>query len=96
MFDLNIWMKIESDRDFAELRNQFSLWRKRFPMFTHDVQRIEKIIDEHIQAHSKIMVNYRQTKSKSWLEKAQREIDAINKIIDTVEKMELMAMLSRG
>jgi uncharacterized coiled-coil DUF342 family protein len=89
-------MKIESDRDFAELRNQFSLWRKRFPMFTHDVQRIEKIIDEHIQAHSKIMVNYRQTKSKSWLEKAQREIDAINKIIDTVEKMELMAMLSRG
>jgi hypothetical protein len=89
-------MKIESDKDFAELRNQFSLWRKRFPMFTHDVQRIEKIIDEHIQAHSKIMVNYRQTKSKSWLEKAQLEIDAINKIIDTVEKMELMAMLSRG
>lgn len=96
MFDLNIWMKIESDKDFAELRNQFSLWRKRFPMFTHDVQRIEKIIDEHIQAHSKIMVNYRQTKSKSWLEKAQQEIDAINKIINTVEKMELMAMLSRG
>ena len=96
MFDLNIWMKIESDKDFAELRNQFSLWRKRFPMFTHDVQRIEKIIDEHIQAHSKIMVNYRQTKSKSWLEKAQQEIDAINKIINTVEKMELIAMLSRG
>jgi len=89
-------MKIESDKDFAELRGQFSLWRKRFPMFTHDVQRIEKIIDEHIQAHSKIMVNYRQTKSKSWLEKAQLEIDAINKIINTVEKMELMAMLSRG
>jgi hypothetical protein len=42
------------------------------------------------------MVNYRQTKSKSWLEKAQQEIDAINKIINTVEKMELMAMLSRG
>jgi len=96
LFDLNIWMKIESDKDFAELRSQFSLWRKRFPMFTHDVQRIEKIIDEHIQAHSKIMVNYRQTKSKSWLEKAQLEIDAINKIIDTVKKMELMAMLSRG
>jgi cell fate (sporulation/competence/biofilm development) regulator YmcA (YheA/YmcA/DUF963 family) len=89
-------MKVETDKDFAELRNHFSLWRKRFPMFIHDVQRIEKIIDEHIQAHSKIMVNYRQTKSKSWLEKAQQEIDAINKIIDTVEKMELMAMLSRG
>ena len=96
MFDLNIRMKIETDKDFAELRSQFSAWRRRFPMFTHDVQRIEKIIDEHIQAHSKIMVLYRQTKNRSYIEKAQLEIDAINKIIDTVEKMELMAMLSRG
>ena len=96
MFDLNIRMKVETDRDFAELRSQFSLWRKRFPMFTHDVQRIEKIINEHIQAHSKIMVLYRQTKNRSYIEKAQQEIDAINKIINTVEKMELMAMLSRG
>jgi hypothetical protein len=89
-------MKVETDRDFAELRSQFSLWRRRFPMFTHDVQRIEKIIDEHIQTHSKIMVLYRQTKNRSYIEKAQQEIDAINNIINTVEKMELMAMLSRG
>ena len=89
-------MKIESDKDFEQLRAQFSGWRRRFPMFTHDVQRIEKMINEHIQTHSKIMVMYRQTKNRSHLEKAQLEIDAINKIIDTVEKMELMAMLSRG
>ncbi len=89
-------MKIESDQDFEQLRAQFTGWRKRFPMFTHDVHRIEKIIDEHIQQHSKIMVLHRQTHSKSYLEKAQQEIDAINTIIDTVEKMELMGMLSRG
>ena len=89
-------MKIESDKDFEQLRSQYSAWRQRFPMFTHDVQRIEKMIDEHIQAHSKIMVLHRQTHSRSYLEKAQQEIDAINNIIDTVEKMELMAMLSRG
>ena len=88
-------MKIESDKDFEQLRAQFSAWRKRFPMFTHDVQHIEKMIDQHIQAHSKIMVLHRQTKNRSYLEKAQQEIDAINKIIDTVEKMELMAMLYR-
>ncbi len=88
-------MKIESDKDFEQLRVQYSAWRRRFPMFTHDVQRIEKIIDEHIQAHSKIMVMHRQTHNRSYLEKAQQEIDAINKIIDTVEKMELMAMLYR-
>ena len=65
-------------------------------MFTHDVQQIEKIIDSHIQQHSKIMVMYRQTHSRSHLERAQLEINAINQIIATVEKLELMAMLSRG
>jgi hypothetical protein len=89
-------VKIETDRDFIELQQQFAVWRKRFPMFTHDVQRIEKIIDEHIQTHSKIMVLYRQTRNKSHLEKAQKEIDAINRVLATVEKLELMAMLSRG
>jgi hypothetical protein len=89
-------MKIESDQDFEQLRAQFAGWRRRFPMFTHDVKLIEKIIDEHIQAHSKIMVLHRQTHNRSYLEKAQQEIDAINTIIDTVEKLELMAMLSRG
>ena len=89
-------MKIESDKDFEQLRAQFTGWRKRFPMFTHDVQRIEKMINQHIQEHSKIMVLHRQTKNRSHLEKAKLEIDAINKIIDTVEKLELMAILSKG
>jgi len=96
LFDLNIRMKVETDKDFTELKQQFSAWRKRFPMFTHDVQRIEKIIDTHVQTHSKIMVLYRQTKNRSYLEKAQREIDAINAVLATVEKMELMSLLSRG
>ena len=89
-------MQIESDKDFTQLRNQFLVWRKRFPMFTHDVQQIEKIIDSHIQQHSKIMVMHRQTHNRSYLEKAQLEIDAINQVLGTVEKLELMAMLSRG
>ena len=89
-------MQIESEKDFTELRKQFLVWRKRFPMFTHDVYQIEKIIDSHIQQHSKIMVMYRQTHSKSYLEKAQLEISAINQVIATVEKLELMAMLARG
>lgn len=89
-------MQIESDKDFTQLRNQFSVWRKRFPMFVHDVQQIEKIIDSHIQQHSKIMVMHRQTHNRSYLEKAQHEIDAINQVIGTVEKLELIAMLSRG
>jgi hypothetical protein len=89
-------MKIESEKDFDELRKQFSVWRKRFPMFTHDVKNIEHMINMHIQSHSKLMVLHRQTHNRSYLEKAQLEIDAINRIILTVEKIELMAMLSRS
>ena len=96
MFDLNTRMKVESDQDFKQLREQFTIWRHRFPMFVHDVQRIEKIINQHITAHSKIMVMYRQTKNRSYLEKAQREINTINTVLATVEKMELMSLLSRG
>jgi hypothetical protein len=89
-------VKIESDKDFTELRKQFSIWRKRFPMFKHDVINIERMIDSHIQQYSKYLVSYRQTHNKSYLEKAQQEIDAINQILSTVEKIELMAMIARG
>jgi len=95
LFDLNISMQISSEKDFIDLRKQSSVWRKRFPMFTHDIIQIEKIIDQHIQTHSRIMVLYRQTRNKGYLEKAQKEIDAINRTLETVEKLELMAMLSR-
>ena len=96
MFDLNIYMQITTDEDFQTLRNQFSEWRKRFPMFKHDVQQIEHIINTHIQSHSRLMVLHRQTHNRSYLEKAQLEIDAINRVILTVEKIELMSLLSRG
>ena len=96
MFDLNIDMQIESDKDFPELRKQFNVWRKRFPMFTHDVKRIEAIVEQHIKNHSIALMYYRQTHGKSHLEQAQQEIDAINRVVATVEKIELMAMLSRG
>jgi hypothetical protein len=89
-------MHLNNENDFVLLKHQFAEWRRRFPMFVHDVQRIEKIIDEHIQEHSKIMVMHRQTKNRSYLEKAQQEIDTINQVLSTVEKLELMSLLSRG
>lgn len=89
-------MQVESDRDFPKLRRQFSIWRKRFPMFSHDVNQIEHIIEKHIQNFAIAGVYYRQTKSKKYLEIAQQELDEINRVISTVEKLELMAMLSQA
>jgi hypothetical protein len=88
-------MQIESDQDFPKLRQQFGDWRKRFPMFTHDVTSIERIVEEHIKRHSQILIQYRQTHSKRYLDEAQTEITEINRVISTVEKIELIAMLSQ-
>ena len=96
MFDLNIYMYVESDRDFPEVRKQFNVWKKRFPMFTHDVHKIEHIIEQHIQNFAMAGVHYRQTKSKKYLEIAQHELDEINRVLATVGKLELMAILSQG
>jgi hypothetical protein len=88
-------MRVESDKDFPELRRQFQVWRKRFPMFIHDVNNIEHIIEKHIQNFATAGIYYRQTKQKHYLERAQKELDEINRILSTVGKLELMAMLSQ-
>ena len=89
-------MQVNSEKDFQELRRQFNVWRKRFPMFHHDVKQIEKIIEQHITNYSKHLVEHRRTHHKSHLEKAEKEIQEINRVLSTVSKLELMAMLSQG
>ena len=96
MFDLNIYMEIESEKDFTELRQYLNKLSKRFPMFRHDVAQIERIIEEHIKNHSIALVHYRQSKQKMYLERAQSEIAGINRVLSTVGKLELMSMLSQG
>lgn len=88
-------MHVESEKDFPELRNQIAHWRKRFPTFIHDVNRIENIVENHIQEYSIALVHYRQSRKRYYLEQAQEHIDEINRVIATVEKLELMALLSR-
>jgi cystathionine beta-lyase/cystathionine gamma-synthase len=96
LFGLNIYMHVESDNDFLELRRQLRAWRKRFPMFNHDINQIEHIVEQHIQNFAIAGVHYRQTKSKKYLEIAQKELDEINRVLSIVEKLELMAMLSQA
>ena len=95
MFDLNISMRVRSDQDFLELRKHINSYRHRFPMFIHDINKIEHMIEAHIQNFSLAGVHYRQTKKRVYLEKAQYELDRINEIISLVDKIELMALLAR-
>ena len=89
-------MEVVSEKDFPKLREQILIWKKRFPMFKHDVISIENIIETHIQNHSIALVFYRQTHKKKFLEDAEKEIDHINRVISTVSKLELMAILSQS
>ena len=89
-------MQVTSEKDFPILRNRINDWRKQFPMFKHDVNEIEHVIEKHIQDYSIALVHYRQSKKMNFIERAQREIDSINALIQMIEKIELMALLSRG
>ena len=53
------------------------------------------MVEQHILQFSTAGIRYRQTRSRSHLEQAQRELDEINRIVNTVEKIELMSLLSR-
>ena len=89
-------MQVESDKDFRELRKQITVWKQRFPMFRHDVNQVESIIEIHIQNYSKALVLYRQSHKKKFLEDAEQEIAAINRVISTVSKLEMIALLSQS
>ena len=88
-------MKIQSEKDFDRLRDHVKAYTKKFPAFKHDVDQMEKAIEKHIKQYSQHLVSFRQTKKKYYLEYAQKEIESINKIVSTVEKIELMAYLSQ-
>jgi hypothetical protein len=89
-------VKVESEKDFKQLRQFTKKLYKRFPMFRHDVLKIENIIEEHIKQYSIAMVHHRQSHSKTYLETAEQHIKEINRVLSTVEKIELLAILSRS
>lgn len=87
-------MFISSDKDFPEVRSKIREWRRRFPMFSHDISRLENIIEGKISNYSRLMVQHRQTKQRYCLDDAEKEIQSINNILAMADKMELMAILS--
>jgi len=88
--------EIETYEDFPKLRAQLERWKRNFPMFRHDVKNFDTILEEHMKQHMEHLIKYKQSKKKIWLEKAQEELDHINRILTTISKVELMALLSKG
>jgi hypothetical protein len=84
---------INAKDQFRLTREKIKNWRKRLPMFSHDINLIETVIEQHIQNYSIALVHYRQSHKKKYLEKANEELKAIANVVATAEKMELMALL---
>lgn len=89
-------MKCEGPQDFELVRQEIKKWRKRHPMFKHDIDKLSNVIEQHITQYSTILIDYRRTKRDIYLDKANIEIDKINKLLNAVGKVELMAILSQG
>ena len=89
-------LEIKSHEDFDKLREQLQKWRKRFPMFSHDVRRIQDSIDVHMKNYMDYLIKYKKNKKERYIENAQGEIDNINALLNTISKVELMALLSKG
>jgi archaellum component FlaC len=88
-------MRIQSENDFGRLRDHVRSYKHKFPEFRNDVRQLEDKIENYIREYSQSLVKYRQTKSRYHLNDAQASIDAINKTIALVEKIEIMAYLSQ-
>ncbi len=88
-------MKIQSESDFSKLRDHVRSYKHKFPEFRNDVRQLEDKIENYIKEYSQSLVKYRQTKSRYHLEEAQLSIEAINKTVAMVEKIEIMAFLSQ-
>lgn len=84
-----------SSMDIREIREKCQQWRRRHNMFAHDIRRLESSIEKHISNYSNFMVMHRQTHKDSYLQKANEEVEEIRKLINFVEKIELMSLLSR-
>ena len=81
--------------DFSDIKDNIKRYKKRFPMFLKDIRRIENTIDNHIKLHGQYLVQYKQTKSDKFREKAEAEIEQINNLLKLIDKIELMAILAK-
>lgn len=88
-------LEIQSHEDFDKLRQQLDKWRKRFPMFSHDIRTIQNSIEVHMKNYMDCLIKYKQTKSDRYIELAEKEIDKINSLMKAISQQELIALLSK-
>jgi len=89
-------MQISSDKDFEKVAKHLKKYKTHFPLFVKDINKIENTIIQYQKNYSNFMVSYRQSKRNASLVRANEEIDKINHLISTLDKIELMALMAKN
>jgi len=88
-------MIVKHEDDFPRLRAHIKKYRRRFPMFSADIKRIETNIESSIKTYSEYMIKYRRTKSELFYHDAHNQLESINQLVKLIDQIELVAILSR-
>jgi len=64
-------------------------------MFIHDIRKLENNIDQLKKEYSFYIIKYKQNKSETYLLQAEQKIAEINQVILLIDKIELLAILSK-
>jgi G:T/U-mismatch repair DNA glycosylase len=81
------WYKIQS--------TTIKQWKTQHGMFIKDIQRLEKVVENHISEASKILVLHRRTGQQQYLDAAQQSYKNASDAIRVFSKRELLATLSQ-
>jgi hypothetical protein len=88
-------MIVKHEDDFPRLRAHIKKYRRRFPMFSADIRRIETNIESSIKTYSEYMIKYRRTKSELFYNDAHNQLESISQLVKLIDQIELVAILSR-
>ena len=87
---------ITCPEDWYKIQNTvIAQWKKNHGIFIKDIQRLEHAVNNCISEASKVLVLYRQTGRRSYLDVATNHYAKASDYIRTFSKRELLASLSK-
>lgn len=87
-------MKLTVNQDLRPVYDLIFRVQRNFPQHNKSIRNIKKIVDRHIGQYNNYLWEYSRKQHPVYLERAQRELDNMSTVLTTVERMELMAVLS--